>query len=196
MMAKVAPPLKKRSSSTSETTRHLDLVLTPCFLESMKEPREHENEPSKAEYPPQPPTSALAVPTQFLSKNAEVHAWHGTKVAPRIPMKNLNTYRPSAVRAVPANPLGMAPKMRRHAITLRGPYLSTKGPTPARTTKVAHKAMTLELATWAAERWRSDLIASGIKGGRRTRKGRLRRSRLHWVGGEANRKVEKIWLVK
>jgi len=32
--------------------------------------------------------------------------------------------------------------------------------------RVALRAMTLELATWIPDRWRSDLIASGIKGGK------------------------------
>ena len=116
---------------------------------------------------PHPPTRALARPTQFLSKNAVVHAWpvfihssqcegfihgtllfgdsQGTNVLPRIPMKKRTAYSPPTEFTVPASPDGMAPIMRRPAITLRGPKRSTRGPQIRRTISVAHRATMLEV---------------------------------------------------
>lgn len=39
---------------------------------------------------PQPPASAFARPTTFVSKNADVHAWQGTNVPPRIPARGVS----------------------------------------------------------------------------------------------------------
>jgi hypothetical protein len=59
--------------------------------------------------------------TLTLSKNAVVHAWQGTNVPPRMPMKNRMVYRPETDLIVPARPDGMAPTTRSEAMTLRGP---------------------------------------------------------------------------
>ena len=37
---------------------------------------------------PRPPVKALAVPMTFLSKKPVVQTWHGTKLPPRMPIKN------------------------------------------------------------------------------------------------------------
>lgn len=60
----------------------------------------------------------------------------------------------------------MAPRIRRQAMTFLGPYLSTSGPTITLMTSVAHRATILELPTWVEVRWRSDLMASGMSGGK------------------------------
>lgn len=115
---------------------------------------------------PHPATSALAVPTQLLSKNTEVQAWQGTKLAPSIPMKNRRAYNVDGLCAVPARPDAIAPRRRIVAIVFLGPYKSTNGPIMARVIIVDASAMIFELVTCAALRSKSDLMASGINGGK------------------------------
>ena len=81
-------------------------------------------------------------------------------------MKNRKAYSVGALWAVPARPEGTAPKIKRNAITFLGPYLSTNGPAITRRTRVAARAMMLEFPTCAFVRWRSDLMASGMSGGK------------------------------
>ena len=81
-------------------------------------------------------------------------------------MKNLRTYNVFALWAVPARPEGIAPMTSKAAITSRGPYRSTRGPVTSRTINVAHSATMLELATCLSVSFKSDLMASGISGGK------------------------------
>lgn len=60
-------------------------------------------------------------------------------------MKKRMVYNPPAVETVPASPDGIAPTIRMPAITLRGPYRSTRGPTIKRMKSVEHNETMFEL---------------------------------------------------
>lgn len=85
---------------------------------------------------PQPAVKALAVPMMFLSKYTMVHAWHGTKLAPRIPMKNRNAIRPFTLVTNPAIAVGIEPASKSPMKTKRGPKRSQRGPDINRTRRL------------------------------------------------------------
>lgn len=85
---------------------------------------------------PQPAVNALAVPMIFLSKYAVVHAWHGTKLPPKIPMKNRNAIRPLTLVTNPAMAVGIEPASKSPMKTKRGPKRSQSGPDISRTRKL------------------------------------------------------------
>lgn len=60
-------------------------------------------------------------------------------------MKKRTVYSPCAVEIVPAIPDGIAPMTRMPAMTLRGPYRSTRGPTIKRMRSVEHSETMFEL---------------------------------------------------
>lgn len=70
---------------------------------------------------PNPPQMALAVPTMLAENMREAQYWQGTKVAPMMPMKNLEMISPFASEANPANPMVMDPIRSRPAMAFRGP---------------------------------------------------------------------------
>src|SRR2546423_10567264 len=91
---------------------------------------------------------ALAVPTMLLSKKPVDQTWQGTKVPPRMPMKNRRAMSSLALYAVPDRKVGIAPTKRQLANVLRGPKRSHAGPATRRTSRVATSAIIFELAIW------------------------------------------------
>ena len=77
---------------------------------------------------PQPAVSALAVPTTSLSKKPVVQTWQGTKLAPRMPTKNLRAIRPLELVTKPAMAVGIEPASKMPMKTKRGPKRSHSGP--------------------------------------------------------------------
>ena len=109
---------------------------------------------------------AFDVPTTFLSKKPVDQTWHGTKVPPKIPTKNLNAIRPDTLFTKPAIAVGMAPARSTPMYVHRGPKRSQRGPATKRTTSVPVSAAILEFAMSVCARWRSsliDLVSSGGK---------------------------------
>jgi hypothetical protein len=113
---------------------------------------------------PNPPVKAFAVPTMFLSKNPVLQTWHGTNVAPKMPIKNRRTIKPVASLMAKAKAVGIAPAMRVLAKTHRGPNLSHKGPQIIRTTRVAARARMLEFAISFWLKCRSALMVLVMRG--------------------------------
>lgn len=60
-------------------------------------------------------------------------------------MKKRTVYNPCTVEIAPASPDGIAPMTRIPAMTLRGPYRSTRGPTIKRTRSVEQSEIMFEL---------------------------------------------------
>lgn len=114
---------------------------------------------------PQPPMRALEVPTMFLSKNAVLQTWHGTKVPPRMPTKNRMVMRPPTLCAVPESAVGRDPSNRVPMKVHLGPKRSQHGPAKNRTIRVAVKAAMLELATSTVVMFRSRLMVTDNSGG-------------------------------
>lgn len=70
---------------------------------------------------PQPAVKAFAEPMTFLSKYPVVQTWQGTKLAPRMPIKNRSAIRPWIFVTRPAMAVGMAPASNIPTKTNRGP---------------------------------------------------------------------------
>jgi hypothetical protein len=114
---------------------------------------------------PQPPIRAFDVPTTFLSKKPVDQTWHGTKVPPKIPTKNLKAIRPDTLFTRPAIAVGIAPARSTPMYVHLGPKRSQRGPATNRTTRVPVRAAMLEFAISVCAKWRSSLIDLVSNGG-------------------------------
>jgi hypothetical protein len=122
---------------------------------------------------PHPPAKALAVPTTLEENIWVAQNWHGTNVAPKIPIKNLwkshieylppcqtvhssamnpiylKAIKPPAVLTKPTIAVGMAPMKSKPAITFLGPRRSQSGPTIKRATGETENTSFSELRMWS-----------------------------------------------
>mmetsp|Transcript_2278 Transcript_2278/g.3915 ORF Transcript_2278/g.3915 Transcript_2278/m.3915 type:complete len:206 (+) Transcript_2278:1175-1792(+) len=108
---------------------------------------------------PQPPTSALAVPTTSLVNMREDQYWHMTKVPPAMPMKRRNITSPVAELTRPVKAVGMEAVHRTTAKRMRAPYLSHAGPSANRMRMVPATLTMLAVQICFFSSWRVSLIS-------------------------------------